>query len=202
MNKTELIESLKKKGFSENIVNAFNKVRREDFVPDTHSAYSYEDIALPIEDGATLSQPSTIAFTLSLLDAHQNQKILEAGAGSGYVLALLSEIIKDGKIYGLEINQRLAIKSKKQLANRSIIEIINRSAINGLPEFAPYDRILVSFACPDKYIASKLIDQLGEGGILVIPINSSLFKFEKKEGKVSQEEFPGFSFVPLINQEL
>jgi protein-L-isoaspartate(D-aspartate) O-methyltransferase len=201
MNKDELIETLKKKGFSDKILSAFSKVNRENFVPENMLVHAQDDIALPIEDGVTLSQPSTIALMLSLLSPEQGQKILEVGSGSGYVLALLSEIIKDGKIYGLEINSRLAIKSKKVLINRSIIEIINRDGSVGLLEFAPFDRILVSFSCPDKYIPSRLIDQLSPNGTLIVPINQSIFKFTKTNGVVSQEEFPGYAFVPVRKLE-
>lgn len=201
MNKDDLIDSLRKKGVSEKVVGAFQKVKREEFVPDHLIGYSYDDIALPIEAGTTLSQPSTIAFMLDLLNPLQHQKILEVGSGSGYVLSLLSEIVKDGKIYGLEINSRLAIKSKNILSNKSIIEIVNRDGAQGLSEFQPFDRILVSFSCPDKYIPSKLLDQLTDPGILVVPINQSLFRFEKENGKVKQEEFPGFAFVPVRNKE-
>jgi len=201
MNKDELIETLRKKGFSEKILSAFSKVNRENFVPENMVVHAQDDIALPIEDGVTLSQPSTIALMISLLSPEQGQKILEVGSGSGYVLALLSEIIKDGKIYGLEINSRLAIKSKKVLLNRSIIEILNRDGAAGLQEFAPFDRILVSFSCPDKYIPSRLIDQLAPNGTLLVPINQSIFKFTKTNGIVSQEEFPGYAFVPVRKLE-
>lgn len=201
MLKDELLSNLKKKGIQEGIVKAFEKVKREEFIPDDLVAYAYEDLALPIEDGASISQPSTVSFMLELLNPHQGEKILELGSGSGYVLALLSEIIKDGKVYGVELNPRLAIKSKKILINRSIIEVINRSAITGLSEFAPFNRILVSFACPDKSLSSKLIEQLQEGGVLIIPIQQSIFKFEKINGKINEEEFPGFAFVPLIEKE-
>jgi|SRR3989339_1047667 len=201
MNKAELIETLKKKGFSDKILTAFSKVNRENFVPENMVVHAQDDIALPIEDGVTLSQPSTIALMLSLLSPEQGQKILEVGSGSGYVLALLSEIIKDGKIYGLEINQRLAIKSKKVLINRSMIDILNRDGSAGLQEFAPFDRILVSFSCPDKYIPSRLIDQLAPNGVLIVPINQSIFKFTKTKGVVSQEEFPGYAFVPVRKME-
>ena len=140
--KEKLIDSLKKKGFSSLIINAFEKVTREEFLPDNVAAYAYDDIALPIEDGSTISQPSTIAFMLSLLDPKQNQKVLEIGSGSGYALALISEIIKNGKIYGLEINQRLAVKSKKTLSSNSLVEILNRSGgyENSLFTFRPIIR--------------------------------------------------------------
>ena len=201
MNKDELLSLLKQKGVSDKVISAISKVKREQFVPDQFIDYSYEDIPLPLWSGSTISQPSTTAFMLDILDTKQGQKILELGSGSGYVLALMSEMIKDGKIYGIEILKELALKSRKVLSNNSIVEIITRSGTDGLIEFAPFDRIIVSFSCPDKYIPSKLIDQLTDPGILIVPIRQSIFKFEKKSGKVSQQEFPGFVFVPVLNQK-
>jgi len=198
MLKDELISSLRQKGFSEQIVNAFLKVKREDFIPDNLAPYSYEDIPLPIEVGSTISQPSTVAFMLNLLELKQGQKILEIGSGSGYALALMSEIIKDGKIYGIEVIERLAVKSKSLLAQDSNIEVINRSGLNGLPEFSPFDRILVSASMPSKNFLNPMIEQLKDPGILVAPVHQSIFKIKKENSVLTEKEFPGFVFVPFI----
>ena len=199
MNKQELLESLKKKNFPNWIIDAFNKIKRENFVPENLKAYSYEDMALPIEDGSTISQPSTIAFMLDLLHPKQGQKILEIGSGSGYALALLSNIIKEGKIYGIEIIERLAVKSKKLLEKDSNIEIISRSGADGLPEFAPYDRILISASCPE--LPRHLYIQLKDGGIMVAAVKQSIFQVKKENGVVTEKEFPGFVFVPLVKDK-
>src|SRR3989344_5781941 len=98
MNKSQLINSLKQEGFSKEILNAFDKVPRENFIPDEIREEAYEDIALALENGATISQPYTIAFMLQLLDVKPNQKILEIGSGCGYVLALISELSPNSKI--------------------------------------------------------------------------------------------------------
>jgi protein-L-isoaspartate(D-aspartate) O-methyltransferase len=180
-------------------MEAFQKVDREKFIPENLVAYSYEDIPLPIDEGSTISQPSTIAFMLDLLELKQGQKILEIGSGSGYVLALMSEIIKDGKIYGLEINKRLAVKSKKLLSKDSNIEVIHRSGFNGLPEFAPFDRILISASASE--LPNHLYDQLKEPGIIVTPVKQSIFLIKKQAGKITEREFPGFVFVPLLKDE-
>jgi len=198
MLKDDLLSSLRQKGLSEPIINAFLKVKREDFVPDHLAPYVYEDISLPIEVGSTISQPSTVAFMLNLLDLKQGQKILEIGSGSGYSLALMSEIIKDGKIYGVELIERLAIKSKTLLANDSNIEVINRSGLQGLPEFAPYDRILISASCPNKEYLSPFIEQLKDTGILVAAVHQSIWQIKKEKSVLTEKEFPGFVFVPLI----
>jgi len=199
MDKSELLDSLKRKGFPDKIVNVFGKVKRENFVPENFVAYSYEDMALPLEDGSSISQPSTVAFMLKLLELKQGQKILEIGSGSGYVLALMSELIKDGKIYGIEINKGLAVKSKTKLSDDSNIEILCRDGSSGLKEFAPFDRILISAAAP--VIPSKLYDQLKDPGIIVSAVKQSIFQIKKENGQITQKEFPGFAFVPLRKKE-
>ncbi|MEM4271578.1 MAG: protein-L-isoaspartate O-methyltransferase [Candidatus Pacearchaeota archaeon] len=196
MNKDELLELLRKKGFSEEIISAFAKVKREEFVPQNLVGYAYEDMALPVMDGSTLSQPSTAAFMLNLLEPKEGQKILEIGSGSGYVLSLLSEIVKEsGKVYGVEIIKDLAIASKKRLESKKNIEIIIRSGFNGLPEFSPYDRILVSASAEN--VPYHLLSQLKENGILVSAVKNSIIRIKKEQGKTYEEEFPGFAFVPL-----
>lgn len=196
MNKEELLDYLRKKGFSENIISAFKEVKREDFVPPHLIGYAYEDIALPVMDGSTLSQPSTIAFMLNLLELKEGSKVLEIGSGSGYALALLSEIAKNGKVYGLEIIRELAISSKEYLKDKSNVEIINRNGYQGLPEFAPYDRILVSASCAE--VPRNLIRQLKDDGILVAAVRQSIFQIKKLKGETIEKEFPGFAFVPLV----
>lgn len=196
MQKDELLESLRKKGYSEKTISAFGNVKREDFVPQHLIGYAYEDIALPVMEGSTLSQPSTIAFMLDLLDIKEDSKILEIGSGSGYALALLAEIAKKGKIYGVEILKELAVRAKEYLKDKTNVEIIIRNGSQGLPEFAPYDRILVSASCKD--IPRNLISQLTENGILVAAVKNSIFQIKKVNGETIEKEFPGFAFVPLV----
>lgn len=199
--KERLLLSLKEQGFSDDLIKAFAKVKRESFIPEKFADYVYEDIALPLEEGSTISQPSTIAFILSLLELKQNQKILEIGSGSGYVLALISEIIKLGRIYGIEISKTLAISSKRALMNQSNIEIINRSGVHGLPEAKPFDRILVSAALRDRKVINRLIEQLSDPGIIVFPIGESLIKVKKEDGHITESEQQGFRFVSFIEDE-
>jgi protein-L-isoaspartate(D-aspartate) O-methyltransferase len=199
MNKEELLHHLRKQGYSESIINAFANVKRENFAPNHLASYAYEDMPLPIETGATISQPSTIAFMLKLLDLKQGQKILEIGSGSGYSLALISHIIKEGKIYGLELIKRLAIKSKILLQNDTNIKIFNKNGFKGLKEYSPYHRIIISASA--ESIPSHLIHQLDDNGILVAPVNQSIFCIKKENGKIIEKEYPGFAFVPLIKGE-
>ena len=197
--KQELLENLRANGFSESIIKAFEKIKREDFIPPQYKALAYEDIALLLEGGATISQPYTIAFMLSLLELKRGQKILEIGSGSGYVLALISEIILDGEIYGLEIIKSLAEKSKNLLKKDKSIKIINQDGSNGLSEHAPFDRILVSASAEE--LPLNLYAQLKNNGILVAPIKESIFQIKEQNSKIKLKEFPGFVFVPLIQDK-
>ena len=195
MNKDEFLALLKKKNVSDAVINAFDKIKREDFVPAHLVGYAYEDMALPVMEGSTLSQPSTVAFMLSLLEVSNGQKILEIGSGSGFVLALLAELNKTGKIYGLEIIKELAIRSKNYLANNKNVEIVIRDGSKGLQEFAPYDRILISASCPE--VPRHLFSQLTEEGVMVAAVKQSIFQIKKANGQIIEKEFPGFAFVPL-----
>lgn len=201
MNKTQLIESLKKQGFPQHILRAFEKVKREDFVPEQYKEYTYDDGPLPIGHGQTISQPYTISFMLNLLELTPNskQKILEIGSGSGYVLALINNIT-NSKVYGVEIIKELAEKSKQTLKKYKNITVISKSGKNGLPKYTPYDRILISAACPDLETVKNLTKQLKENGIIVASVKWSVFKIKKQKGKITTQEYPGFVFVPLVDE--
>ena len=135
----------------------------------------------------------------SLLNPKDKQKILEIGSGSGYVLALLSVLNANGKIWGIERIKELAESSKEKLKEYKNIEVINRDGSKGFEEQSPFDRILVS-ASSDNEIPERLIEQLKINGILVIPIKNSIIKLQKKETQNKIEEYEGFSFVPLIRE--
>ena len=205
MKKQDLLNSLREKGFSEKILDAFSKVKREEFIPNNIMAMAYEDTALPIGHGQTISQPYTISVMLSLLDLKRGQKVLEIGSGCGYVLALLSEIVgEQGKVYGLEVVKELAEKSKKNLGKYDNIKVYNRNGSKGLPEKAPFDSIIISAAM--RNIPEEIMSQLKNRGILVAPKGS---RFEQEiiaiQRKSSSEfemikRLPGFVFVPFIGE--
>ena len=198
-----LIKSLDEKGFSKEILNAFSKVKREDFVPENLKSRSYEDIPLPLGFQQTISQPYTIATMLSLLELKRDLKILEVGSGCGYVLALLSNIVgKNGKVFGIEIIKELAEKSKENLKSYKNVEIKIGNGRLGLPEESPFNRILISAGY--KEIPKPLISQLKEKGIIVAPIGNAygqdLIAYQKINQKLKlKEKIPGFIFVPLID---
>lgn len=200
MNKTQLLQSLKQRGFSKQILQAFDKVKRESFIPGKLKKHAYEDTALPIGEGQTISQPYTIAMMLFLLELKKEQRVLEIGSGCGYVLALMSQMIK-GKVFGVEIVKELAEKSQKNLRDYKNVKIYNKNGSKGLQEKAPFDRIIISAAC--KEIPKKLVSQLKNNGIIVAPVGpkfeQSLIAFKKIKNKLTiKKEIPGFIFVPFI----
>jgi len=199
MNKKQLVESLKKQKFPEKIIDAFRKVKREDFIPKNLKNLAYEDNALQLEEGATISQPYTIAFMLSLLELKENQKILEIGSGSGYVLALILKITKKGEIYGIEIIKSLAEKSQSLFLKDRKITVLNKDGSNGLLESAPFDRILISAA--SNNIPYHLTNQLKYEGIIVAPVKNSIFQIKKYGDKITTNEYEGFIFVPLQHEK-
>lgn len=207
MEKQQLLQRLKTMGFSKKIISAFSNVKREDFVPEEFEGQAYEDTALPIGHGQTISQPYTIAVMLSELDLKSGQNVLEVGSGSGYVLALISEIIgKKGRVFGLEVVKDLAKKSKESLGlgNYKNVDVYSRNGFNGFPEKAPFDRILVSAAVRD--VPKALLKQLRDKGILVAPkgprFQQDIVVIQKQGEKfITKSEIPGFIFVPFVEGE-
>ncbi|HBM17232.1 MAG TPA: protein-L-isoaspartate O-methyltransferase [Lentisphaeria bacterium] len=193
-----LLRKLTLSGFSKNIVKAFSEVNREEFVLKTDLPYAWSDIALPLGYNSTISQPYTIAFMLKLLELENKQelKILEIGSGCSYVLALLNSMIPNSKLFGIELNEAVGNKSIEKLSGYQNIKILLMDGKNGLPEEAPFDRILVS-AAYSSY-PYQLTEQLKEGGIIVTPISYSISKIKKIGSACVQEEYPGFTFVPLL----
>jgi protein-L-isoaspartate(D-aspartate) O-methyltransferase len=192
------------------IINAFRKIKRKDFLPEENSRLANLNIPLPIDFGQTNSQPQTVAFMFEELAPSRGQKILDVGSGSGWTSALLAEIVgKDGKVYGMEIVPELKEFSEERISRYDFIrngrvKIILGDGRKGLPEKAPFDRILVSAASGD--IPEALKKQLAEGGKMLIPIGGTgeiqhLESVSKKEGRFETKTFSGYMFVPLINND-
>ena len=197
----QLIAYLQKMGVlkTKRITSAFKAVDRADFVLPEYILSAYEDKALPIGYGQTISQPAVVAFMLELLEPEHGERILDVGSGSGWTTALLANIVgAKGKVYGVEIVPELTAYGQANIAKyNSHADITQAQAILGLPEKAPFDRILVSASGPS--IPQPLLDQLNIGGIMVISIDEAIWKVYKKEkSKISIEKFEGFLFVPLI----
>ncbi|MFZ5982487.1 MAG: protein-L-isoaspartate(D-aspartate) O-methyltransferase [Patescibacteria group bacterium] len=200
-----LINQLIKDGYlkTEKVINAFSEIGRVEFVPEEMELQAEANVALPIGCGQMISQPLTVAFMLELLDPSPGQKILDVGSGSGWTTALLSHIVGEkGKVVAVERIKKLCDLGQENVekfgyVSRGIAQFHLGDGSKGCPEEAPFDRILVS-AETDK-IPEDLKNQLKVGGKMVIPTKNSLYYLEKKdEEKFYEEEFSGFSFVPLI----
>lgn len=181
---------------------AFRAVDRADFVPHDYLSEAYEDYPLPIGHGQTISQPTTVAFMLELLDAAEGDRVLDVGSGSGFTTALLAHLVgKKGRVIGVERIPELVLLGQKNLAKYSFQNAFIRGAGNvfGAPDEAPFERILVSASADE--LPHELIRQLKEGGAMVIPIKDTLYKIEKAGGgSLKETSYPGFAFVPLVEK--
>lgn len=182
------------------IIDAFNTVDRKYFVPTSLREYMYQDRPLPIGSDQTISQPSTVAFMLEQLAPQEGDEVLDIGTGSGWTTSLLCYIVgKSGSVTGVErvdalVEQGSANLSKFSFADHCHIQKAGDAL--GMPG-KHFDRILVSASAEE--IPETLFDQLKVGGVLVVPVQNSIFKFTKiSPTEIQREEFPGFVFVPLI----
>ena len=152
----------------ERILRAFVEVPRHEFLSEAQFPLAYEDRALPLDDGQTISQPSMIAIMLKELDCEPEQRALEVGAGSGYAAAVLGRLV--GEVYGIELRPGFAERARASLARSgaSNVHVIVGDGNLGLPAHAPYDRILVS-AAPSR-VPAALVEQLAVGGRIAIPV--------------------------------
>ncbi len=182
------------------IEKAFSKFDRVDFVPSEVRNIAHADMALPIGYGQTISQPTTVEMMLEWLDAQSGDKVLDVGSGSGWTTALLSYIVgPKGRIHAVELVSELVEFGRDNCERAGVTNANFYQAGDeyGLPDYSPYDRILVS-ASADK-LPEGLISQLKPGGKLVIPVHNDILEITKNQkGKINTITHPGFVFVPLI----
>ena len=191
---------------TDRIIEAFSKIKRIDFLPDDLQSASQANIPLPIGQGQTISQPLTVAFMLEKLDPRIGDKVLDIGSGSGWTTALLAHVVGEkGKVIGIERIRSLRDFGTNNISKYHLIEggrakIICADGTKGYVNEAPYKRILVSAAA--NVVPKELKKQLAVGGRLVIPVENSIWVFEKISAKVfREEEYPGFAFVPLVGDD-
>lgn len=186
----------------ERVLAAMEKVSREEFIPPESRSDSYEDGPLPIGYGQTISQPYIVAFMTEQLRLNPADRILEIGTGSGYQAAVLAGLVAD--VYSIEIIEPLAKNAKATLQRLGCdnVHVKIGDGYKGWPEEAPFDAIIVTCA-PDK-VPQPLIDQLKEGGRMVIPVGErfaqELYLLEKKNGQVKQSVTLPVRFVPMTRE--
>lgn len=184
---------------SPQIIDAFRAVDRKYFVPLTLREDAYIDSPLPIGNGQTISQPSTVAFMLEKLSPQKGDKVLDIGSGSGWTTALLCHLVgEQGSVTGVERVSTLVEQGQENLAHFHFDHCFIRQAGEqlGIPG-EKYDKILVSAAAEE--LPEELFSQLNVGGILVIPVENSIYKCTKiSQEDIKTEAFYGFVFVPLI----
>lgn len=200
-----LIESLRRQGIGERVLKAMLNVPRHLFVSNTLKSAAYFDSPLPIGKKQTISAPHMVAIMCDLLDIKEGNKILEIGAGSGYNAAVMAELTgPEGHIYSIERLPFLARFATKNLlkAGYGNVSVIVADGSRGYKEQGPYDRICVTSAAPS--VPSPLIEQLKEGGIMVIPVGKYIQRLllikKRPDGTIEEMDQGGVVFVPLIGE--
>jgi protein-L-isoaspartate(D-aspartate) O-methyltransferase len=201
-NKARLILSLRQAGVTDSaVLSAIETVPREFFVPEAMAVHAYDDTALPIACGQTISQPTVVAWMTAALELSERLRVLEIGTGSGYQAAILARLCR--RVYTVERHRDLALEAQKRFDALSLNNITSRIADGSLgwPEQAPFDRIIVTAAAATPPPA--LLDQLAIGGIMVLPLgdpdgDQTLVRLRRDEQGFHRERIFGVRFVPLI----
>ena len=195
-------EQLKARGIkSEAVLNAMRNVPRHLFVPENLLSSAYSDYPLPIGLEQTISQPYVVAFMTEQLELVSGMKILEIGAGSGYQAAILAYL--GCEVYTIELLEELAVRAKKILTSLNFdnVKVKHGNGYHGWLEEAPFDAVIVT-AAPDS-IPKKLIEQLKEGGKMIIPVGEVhsvqwLKIIMKENGKIIEKDLLPVRFVPMV----
>jgi protein-L-isoaspartate(D-aspartate) O-methyltransferase len=198
----KLVDTVRGKGIAdEKVLEAINKIPRHFFLDSAFDEVAYEDRAFPILEKQTISQPYTVAYQTQLLEVKPYSKVLEIGTGSAYQACVLAEL--GVHLYTIERQKKLFEFNKtfdylKQYRN---IKFFYGDGYEGLPTYAPFDRVIITAAAPD--IPLKLIQQMKPGGMMVIPMGEGNVQVMKRitkeeDGELTTEIFDNFSFVPML----
>jgi protein-L-isoaspartate(D-aspartate) O-methyltransferase len=184
------------------VIEVMKKVPRHLFVPEDIIESAYDDRALPIGYGQTISQPYIVALMTELLELKGDNKVLEIGTGSGYQAAILAELVKE--VYTIERVEPLAEEAKRRFEKLGLknIKVYVKDGTEGLPDESPFDKIIITAATPD--IPQPLVEQLKEGGIIVAPVGERysqyMLKAIKKGKELERSYLIPVAFVPLIGR--
>jgi protein-L-isoaspartate(D-aspartate) O-methyltransferase len=198
----QLVDSIRQKGITdENVLAAINNIPRHYFLDTAFEGIAYEDRAFPIGEGQTISQPYTVAYQSQLLELKSFEKVLEIGTGSAYQACVLGELRVN--VFTIERQKKLfdLVKQFPFKSKYPTIRFFYGDGYEGLPTYAPFDKILVTAAAPA--LPEKLLQQLKIGGKMVIPVGGQevqrMLRITKvSEGEYEQEMFDNFSFVPML----
>ena len=201
--RNQLVNQLREKGITdESVLQAMFAVPRHYFFDSAFEKIAYEDRAFPIAAGQTISQPYTVAHQTQLLQVTKNTKVLEIGTGSGYQSSVLAEM--GARVFTIERQKTLFDQLQQSYPFKKKypgIKFFYGDGFEGLPTFAPFDRVLITAAAP--YTPPKLIEQMKPGAIMVIPRdegeNQRMIRITKQaDGSLQEESFDLFSFVPML----
>lgn len=204
----QLVKKLQRRGHirSKEVVEAMRVIPRHVFVPRAARASSYHDTPLPIGQGQTISAPHMVGIMLERLDLKEGQNVLEVGGGSGYHAALVAHVLGEkGRVISVERIESLARRAREAIKECGledrVVMVVGDGSL-GWEKRAPYDRIFITCASPE--IPPPLVDQLDEGGKLLIPLGSryiqTLVLIEKKGKKLKRKSYGGCVFVPLVGE--
>lgn len=202
IDRMEFMLTLRRRGVTDAaVLRAMDEVPREMFVPETMRDQAYQDHALPIDCGQTISQPYVVAYMTELLELQPQHRVLEIGTGSGYQAAVISRIVS--QVVSIERYRTLAERARKAFDRISYtnIEVIVGDGFEGARHHAPFDRIIVTAAAEE--VPQALVDQLADGGILVLPLGphagpQHIVRLRKEGEGLAREELIAVRFVPLL----
>ncbi len=196
------MNTLKEKGITEEqVLDAINSIPRHAFLESAFEKVAYEDRAFPIGEGQTISQPYTVAYQTELLQVKRNDKVLEIGTGSVYQATVLAHM--GARVYTIERQKNLFEKNRQFIFRNKYpnIKFFYGDGFEGLPAFAPFDKVIITAAAP--FVPPKLMAQLKPGGRMVIPVDEAnaqrMQRLTKQaDGSYLSEIFDRFSFVPML----
>ena len=199
--KIRLILKLRESGIANSeVLSALESIPRERFIPENYRNQAYENIALPIGENQTISQPYVVAKMTELLEVKNNHKVLEIGTGSGYQCAILSKLAR--RIYTIERIKNLHEKASKIFDELQLTNIVSKheDGNNGWIEQIPFDRII--FTAATENITNRIFSHIKDNGIIVCPIirdnKQVIIKYKRKNDKLTSEEFDDVLFVPNL----